>query len=209
MTAAANLLNDSTNVTPNTTPTSAACQGGKCNNTDAWARFLYNYGAKVGAGAYRHITTYTVDVCNSACDTNQAALLNSMATLSYGRYFKATNLSAIVTALQTIFSQVQAVNSVFAATTLPVSINVRGTNLNQVYIGVFRPDGQLSPRWLGNLKMYKLGVGSNGLQLIDATGTAAINLNTGFVANTALLDQHVHVLLLPLALLRYRRWWRI
>ena len=188
MNAAASLLNDSTNVTPNVTPTSAACVGNNCDQGDAWSRFMYNYGAKVAAGTYRHITTYTVDVCKDACDANQAKIMNSMANLSYGRYFKATNLSAIVTALTTIFSQVQAVNSVFAATTLPVSINVRGTNLNQVYIGVFRPDPALSPRWLGNLKQYELGVANSTtgqLQLIDATGTAAVNLNTGFIANTA------------------------
>ena len=34
-------------------------------------------------------------------------------------------------------------------------MNVRGTNLNQVYIGVFRPDANKSPRWLGNLKLYQ------------------------------------------------------
>jgi hypothetical protein len=32
------------------------------------------------------------------------------------------------------------VNSVFASSTLPVSVNVRGAFLNQVYMGVFRPD---------------------------------------------------------------------
>ncbi len=188
MKAAANLLSDTTNVTPNVTPTGAACQGNNCSQGDAWTRFMYTYGAKVAAGTYRHITTYTVDVCKDQCDANQAKILNSMANLSYGRYFKATNLSAIVTALSTIFSQVQAVNSVFAATTLPVSINVRGTNLNQVYIGVFKPDAALSPRWLGNLKQYELGVANTTtgqLQLIDANGTAAVNLNTGFIANTA------------------------
>lgn len=186
--AAATLLNDATNVTPNVTPTTAACVGNNCNQADSWARFMYNYGAKVAAGTYRHVTTYTVDVCKDKCDSNQALSMNSIANLSYGRYFKATNLSAIVTALQTIFTQVQAVNSVFAATTLPVSINVRGTNLNQVYIGVFKPDASLSPRWLGNLKQYELGVANattGQLQLIDASGTAAVNLNTGFIANTA------------------------
>src|SRR5204863_2524285 len=138
-------------------------------------------------GVYRHITTYTLDVCKDQCDSDQAKLLTSMATVSQGKYFKTTDLAGIQAALSQIFSEVQAVNSVFAATTLPVSINVRGTNLNQVYIGVFRPDATASPRWLGNLKQYQLGVNATtgALQLVDATLTQAVNLNTGFISNSA------------------------
>ena len=130
----------------------------------------------------------TLDVCNAQCQTDQATLMQSMANISFGRYFRATNLQAIEDALNTIFAQVQSVNSVFAAATLPVSINVRGTNLNQVYIGVFRPDSNLSQRWVGNLKQYQLGIKAgttDTLELKDSTGAAALNQNTGFVANTA------------------------
>ena len=49
-------------------------------------------------------------------------------------------------------------NSVFASASLPVSVNTQGTFLNQVYIGVFRPDADALPRWPGNLKQYKLGI---------------------------------------------------
>ncbi len=38
-------------------------------------------------------------------------------------------------ALGRIFSEIQAVNSVFASVSLPVSITTQGTFLNQVYIG--------------------------------------------------------------------------
>ncbi|OGA21571.1 MAG: hypothetical protein A3H34_03635 [Betaproteobacteria bacterium RIFCSPLOWO2_02_FULL_67_19] len=44
----------------------------------------------------------------------------------------------------------------FAAATLPASSNVRGTFLNQVYMGVFRPNPNASPRWPGNVKQYKI-----------------------------------------------------
>src|SRR5207237_9974912 len=95
---------------------------------------------------------------------------------------------AIREGLTTILNEVQSVNSVFAATTLPVSVNVRGTNLNQVYIGVFRPDANKLPRWLGNLKMYKLGVDSatQTLFLADAAGNVASNSSTGFISSSAL-----------------------
>ncbi|HLX79849.1 MAG TPA: hypothetical protein VKS43_04625 [Burkholderiales bacterium] len=187
MATASGLLNDSANIVLNTTPIQNTG-----SNADVWSRFLFQYGVKVGAGAYRHVTTYTINVCNAKCTANQTALnqitlLQSMATVSQGKYFLATSIGAIESALASIFAEVQAVNSVFAATTLPVSINVRGTNLNQVYIGVFRPDPTSSPRWFGNLKQYQLGLNAstNSLQLVDATGAQAVNLNTGFITNTA------------------------
>jgi type IV pilus assembly protein PilY1 len=185
--AAAALLNDSANVTFGTNNSQLVPLQNTGSDADVWAKFLFNYGVKVGTGAYRHVTTYTIDACNSLCDPDQATLLKSMASVSQGKYFQVTTLSAIQTALSQIFAEVQAVNSVFAATTLPVSINVRGTNLNQVYIGVFRPDATSSPRWLGNLKQYQLGVNTStgALQLVDASGTAAVNLNTGFISNSA------------------------
>ncbi|HEY5899811.1 MAG TPA: hypothetical protein VIV54_19755, partial [Burkholderiales bacterium] len=99
----------------------------------------------------------------------------------------------LVEALKSIFSEIQAVNSIFASVTLPVSVNVRGTNLNQVYIGVFRPDASRKPRWFGNLKLYNLGVTSSGVLFLadatngppPATGIRAENPDTGFISNTA------------------------
>ena len=44
-----------------------------------------------------------------------------------------------------IFSRIQSVNSVFASVSLPVSVNTEGTYLNQVYIGMFRPDAEGAP----------------------------------------------------------------
>ena len=196
--AAASLLNDP-NVTFGTNNADLIPLQNTGSNVDVWSKFLFKYGVKVANGSYRHVTTYTINVCSysatgvDTCPTDQpggasqTTLLKSMASVSNGKYFSASNLAQIQTALSTIFAEVQAVNSVFAATTLPVSINVRGTNLNQVYIGVFRPDALASPRWLGNLKQYQLGVNSvtGALQLVDANGTQAVNLNTGFISNSA------------------------
>lgn len=182
ITAAAALLNDPSVVVD----TSLIQNTGR--NADIWSKFLFQYGVKVSNGVYRHITTYTIDVCKDQCESGQETLLRSMASVSQGTYFKATNPEAIEYALKQILTEVQAKDSVFAATTLPVSINVRGTNLNQVYIGVFKPDARLSPRWLGNLKQYKLGVvneEAGSLGLVDANNALAVNLNTGFISNIA------------------------
>ena len=77
-------------------------------------------------------------------------------------------------------------NSVFASVSLPVSVSTQGTYLNQIYIGMFRPDVQALPRWNGNLKQYKLGLNaSNKNETEDANGNNAINSSTGFITECA------------------------
>ena len=184
LTQAAALLSDPT-VQVNTTPMQSTRV-----NPDLWSRFLFSYGSKVNNinGLYRSITTFTINVCNAQCDSDWETVMKSTATPTADNYYLAKNGAAILTALQDVFAKINAVNTVFAASTLPVSINVRGTNLNQVYIGVFRPDDNLSPRWWGNLKQYRLGVvdAASGLvELRDASDKTAVNPNSGFIFNTA------------------------
>lgn len=159
---------------------------------DEWSRFMS--GADVSSlDGSQNIITYTVDVVNTNNETQSwqahSALLQSMSKQGKGKYFKIANAgenagttSAISNALNAILNEVQAVDSVFAASTLPVSVNVRGTYLNQVYMGVFRPDENSSPRWFGNLKQYKLALDSAGeLYLADTNNVAIENAATGFI----------------------------
>ncbi|MDH3319249.1 MAG: hypothetical protein OEO84_06110, partial [Betaproteobacteria bacterium] len=159
---------------------------------DEYARFMANGDCNPSIAGVQNVYTYTIDVIPSAVGGGPAhtALLKSMATNGKGKYYAIndiSNTSQIETALKNIFQEVQAVNSVFASTTLPVSVNVRGTNLNQVYIGVFRPDANKSPRWQGNLKLYRLGVdtATDSLFLADAVGAPAENASTGFITGSA------------------------
>src|SRR5712692_8652119 len=159
------------------TPTQIALNpnGQQGNWMDEYAKFFANSDISSGLAGTQNLLTYTVEVDPITTGQGPAmtALLQSAATNGKGKYYGVTSGgsgASIVAALQAIFQEVQAVNSVFAASTLPVSVNVRGTNLNQVYIGVFRPDAQKSPRWLGNLKAYNLGLSSatNTVFLADA-----------------------------------------
>jgi Tfp pilus tip-associated adhesin PilY1 len=159
--------------------------------SDEYAKFMANSDCHPLDGV-QNVFTYTIDVLPGASGQgpSHTAQLKSMASNGKGKYFPITDISStaqLEAALNSIFQEVQAVNSVFASTTLPVSVNVRGTNLNQVYIGVFRPDQGKSPRWLGNLKLYKLGVNTSTqtLFLADANGAAAENASTGFITGSA------------------------
>lgn len=144
---------------------------------DEWTRFM----RKSALG----ITTFTLDVdrVTTGQGPGWTTLLKSAA--GEGNYFNVTSGNSgldIEAALNEALSRIQSVNSVFAAVSLPASANVQGAYLNQLYVGMFRPDEFSNPRWLGNLKQYKMGTENN---LVDSDGADAISTQTGFVAECA------------------------
>ena len=166
--------------------------------SDEYAKYMANNDCAPLVDGVQNVITYTIDVLpgGTAGTPDHTALLQSMADNGKGRYFAindTTSSAELENALRQIFQEVQSVNSVFASVALPVSVNVRGTNLNQVYIGQFRPDSKKSPRWFGNLKMYKIGqevVVEDGVPvtkafLVDSLGQKAENAATGFVSPIA------------------------
>ncbi|MGB5132098.1 MAG: PilC/PilY family type IV pilus protein, partial [Steroidobacteraceae bacterium] len=170
------------NINGATTTIPISPSGSQSNMADEWARFMRR--SSLG------IISYTVDVDKIATGQGPgwSALLQSIAGVSNGRDFSVTSGNGgadLTDALGRIFSEIQAVNSVFASVSLPVNITTQGTFLNQVYIGQFRPDGDALPRWPGNLKQYKLGLVSNQLRLLDADDFSAINPGTGFLTECA------------------------
>jgi len=123
---------------------------------DEWARFMHTTNLYYKPIGNNTITTYGIAVIGSACKPDYPALLTSMARAGGGQYFVASNATNIYQAILRILNEVQAVNSVFASASLPVSVNAQGTYLNQVYIAMFRPDQGGNPRWYGNLKQYQI-----------------------------------------------------
>lgn len=167
-----------------TTPIAISPSGLQDNPADEWSRFM----KKSALG----ITTYTVEIDRGTTGQgpNMTALLQSVSRVSSGKYFSvSSDATEITKALNSILSEIQSVNSVFASVSLPVSVNTQGTYLNQVYVGMFRPDADGLPRWMGNLKQYKLGLVSNGntsdLRLLDADDNGAINASSGFITECA------------------------
>ncbi|HYT15404.1 MAG TPA: hypothetical protein VEL80_03340 [Burkholderiales bacterium] len=178
---------DTISITPN---------GQQGNWMDEYARYMANGDCSPppnGLPGTQIVSTYVLEVDPGTSGQGPAmtALLRSVAVNGKGKYFAVSSAnggSEIVKALNQILGEVQSVNSVFAATSMPVSVNVRGTNVNQVYIGVFRPDPVKSPRWFGNLKLYNLteDPSTKTVFLGDANGFAATNEATGFISNSAL-----------------------
>ncbi len=175
---------DTISITPN---------GQQGNWMDEYARFMANGDCSPNQFiGNQSVSTYVLEVDPSTSGQGPAmtALMHSVADNGKGKYFAVSSAnggSEIVAALNQILGEVQSVNSVFAATSMPVSVNVRGTNVNQVYLGVFRPDPAKSPRWFGNLKLYDLTTdpATGSVFLGDANGFAATNAATGFISNSA------------------------
>jgi type IV pilus assembly protein PilY1 len=156
---------------------------------DEWAKYLFKTDVNSAIGV-QNVKTYAIDVFKDQPSAAQNSLLLNMARAGGDptglTYFQATNIAQIILALEKIFAEIQSVNSVFAAASLPVSATNRAQNENQVFFGLFRPDELALPRWYGNLKRYQIA--KVGTQIIlagqDAT-QSAINNNTGFFFDCA------------------------
>lgn len=173
--------------------------------SDEWAKFMYTGSSPNLTTTYPGITTYTI-ILSDGSNPDYEQLMVSMARQGGGTPFvvQLGNVSELADAIKKVFTEVQAVNSVFAAPVLPVSANTQGTYVNQVYMGMFRPNTGGEPRWMGNLKQYQFGVDTTDpnapqLFLADASwppeggsypaGTSANRAlsaaGTGFITPTA------------------------
>lgn len=169
-------------------PTSEVGKNEQDNWADEYARFLR--GADVSSkDDSQGITVHGIAVTGASSDGTFPAFINKIADQGGGSYFSAGDADSLAVAITNIFSQIQAVNSVFASASLPVSVSTQGTYLNRVYIGMFRPDA--SPRWAGNLKQYKFVAesateGGYKLFLGDQDSQPAISTaKTGFISACA------------------------
>jgi type IV pilus assembly protein PilY1 len=169
---------------------------------DEFARELLNKDFSIKDGA-QNITTFAVGVIGAASDPKNSTkppfdgffsfldsaarhggsprYLNGSGEPSY--FYPALGPGAIADAIDAVFGQILSAQTVFASAALPISVSTQGTYKNQVFIGMFRPDELMRPRWYGNLKQFRFAfdAGSNALSLVDSAGNTAVSAITGFV----------------------------
>lgn len=152
---------------------------------DEFARFLYGTDLST-TGARQNIITHTIAVTGAPSDGNYPNFFNGIANAGGGKFFKASSVDQIKAAILDLMNEIQAVNSVFASSSLPVSVNTQGTYLNQIFMGMFRPDASAKPRWMGNLKQYQFCIDTVGkLYLGDKDCKQAVSSTTGFITPSA------------------------
>jgi type IV pilus assembly protein PilY1 len=150
---------------------------GTSKNTvsDEWTRWLRKSTAT-------NAITYTLEVgpTTNAQGPYTTSIMQSMGTQGQGGYYSANTAQQLLDALTRIFNDIKATNSVFASSSLPLSADNSGAFANQIYMGVFRPDAQGKPRWVGNVKEYQFAVDVNGnLSVVDSLNANAAG-QTGF-----------------------------
>jgi len=170
-----------------TYPTSIVTNSDQANWADEFARFMYASDVSSKDGR-QPIVTYSVAVIGAANDGRYPNFMDSIAY--YGgsaKAIRADKADTLEEELKKIFYNIQAVSSVFASASLPISVNARGTYLNQIFMGMFLPDEQARPRWNGNLKQYQFVFDqvTNSLYLADKNKNSAINEATGFISPNA------------------------
>ena len=153
------------------------------NLFDEYAKFFASTDLNPAIDGVQPLATYTIitEDPDKKIDADARLLMQSAAKQGGGEFYVASNAVDFLDAFVAVLSKVQAVNTAFAAVSLPVSVNVRGTNLNQVYVGMFRPDANANPRWFGNLKEYQLAYDSttNDVFLASADGTTRAETSSG------------------------------
>ena len=171
----------------NTTTIPLTPSGEQGEIADEWSRYL-------ASKTTSPVVTYVIDVVPTNAgqySTDYKALLQSMATQGKGEYYDVGSAGAadvgikIQAALNDIITQINSVNSAFASASLPVSVNVQGRYLNQVFIGQFRAES--TPRWYGNLKQYQFRADLDnagavvGLTLVDKINEPVRNPLSEFI----------------------------
>lgn len=152
------------------------------NWADEYTRFLNSADVSSGSGR-QNIVTHGVAVTGASSDGLYPNFIRAMANQGGGSYYEAGDATTLTNALIEIFNQIQAVDSVFSAVSLPLSASRQGTYQNQIFVGIFRPDPEAQPRWVGNLKQFKVAydAATDSLSLVDSEGRAAISAATGFI----------------------------
>lgn len=118
-------------------------------------------------------------------DADGNEFLEDIAASGGGQYHAAASSADLVTALESITQTTISENASFVSAGAAVNAFNRTLNRDDLYFSVFKPER--TPKWPGNLKKYKLDFQGNPLVpvIVDATGTPAVDLATGFFDNSS------------------------
>lgn len=160
---------------------------GSDRTADVWARFLSTTDISGDVDGKQTIITSALNVYNASPSSDQTDYLKSIAKHGRGTYYEVGgNLGRLIESLRNFFLALNAANQTFAAAALPYRLGTGGLHLNQVYLGMFRPEK--TPRWFGNLKRFQFIMtdpddeSEPRLVLADSIGFP-VQSGTGFLAD--------------------------
>ena len=150
-------------------------------------KFLYEKDQSSTLDNTQNVLTYTIAF--NLTDTDSTQWLKDMASAGSGgsndAFFSATNATDLVSAFNTILTDVKKDPTSFVAPSLATNAFNRLLSRDEVYFGLFTP--ALNKGWFGNVKKYKICVDSAGADgipgnsddctlgtILDATGINAV-----------------------------------
>jgi type IV pilus assembly protein PilY1 len=163
-------------------PEFSSLVGSDCNGSgpgrclDDMAEYLFEADLNPTLRGRQNAVTYTIGF---GPDVAGSTFLEDVARRGGGRAYAASNVENLTTVLQSIFSEVLLGGNTFAAPSVSINAFNRTQTNNELYVSLFQPRDTL--RWAGNVKKYGI---RNG-QIVDASGTPAIDAETGFIRGTA------------------------
>src|SRR5678816_1111374 len=109
------------NVAPLSEPTSIVKSTDQANWMDEYARFLRSADVSSNDGS-QAIITHTVAVTGASSDGLYPNFMQAVANQGGGTFHSASDADTLLKSLLEVFNEIQAVNSVFASASLPVSV---------------------------------------------------------------------------------------
>lgn len=182
-------------------PNAPSCQSSGIDSGERCGREIAKYLAEHDQaswieGTNNHVTTHTIGFALGASAFNPttctftgsstsakkaAKFLCEVASNGGGGYYSADNANELTNAFNEIIRSVISTDATFVSASAPVNSFNRLDNRDELYFAVFRP--QETDRWPGNLKRYKVDV--DGVRILDANGSVAVDEATGFFSTTA------------------------
>lgn len=136
------------------------------------AKYIYETDFNAERGGKQNVFTHMIGFS----ELDSEGKLTDLARKGGGMFLPANNNQELVYALTRIFNNILDVNTTLASPGIAVNQNNRLENLSDIYYSVFKPS--LRKTWYGNLKKYKID--ANTVQIVDANGSPAIDVDTGF-----------------------------
>ncbi|MCL1144868.1 rRNA (guanine-N1)-methyltransferase [Shewanella marinintestina] len=134
----------------------------------ALASIMNNKDVNTSVDGDQFVTTFTIGFSDGAASAEP--ILKKAAELGGGKYFAASNASALQTALSQVFSQILETNASFTSPSIASNNFDRTQTFDSAYYAMFLPNK--GARWMGNIKKFKV-TGSG--DIVDKNGVLAID----------------------------------
>jgi type IV pilus assembly protein PilY1 len=166
-----------------------AVGGGTCSGSgdgrclDEAAAYLYNADliSDTQMPDKQNVTSYMISFDPSQISSSALALLDKTAADGGGEHYSASDTASLSTVLTNIVTSILDTQTTFSAPAVAVNSFNRTRNLNDLFVAVFQPSGNI--HWPGNLKKYQLDPDTT--EIVDANGAAAVDSATGFFKDSS------------------------